>query len=211
MAQTVLNAAARQETGKGIARRLRREGRIPGVVYGHSGSKPLSVDAREFYKTFHAITESTIITLDVDSVPLDVLIKDYSEDIQTGKILHIDFYEIEQGKKLRTHIEIHLEGSPIGVREGGILEHSLYELEIECLPKDIPENVTVDISGMKTGDSLHVSDLVIPEEVRILNSLDQQVAAVVVPRAIEEEVSVEEEMEEEVAVIGEEEESDEEE
>lgn len=201
MEQKVLSATAREETGKGIARQLRRAGRIPGVVYGHDAPQALSVDEKDFFKAFNAITESTIIKLTVGSQERDVLIKTYDEDIRTGKILHIDFYEIERGKKLRTHIEVELVGSPRGVREGGVLEHSLYELEIECLPKDIPEHITVEIGDLETGHSLHVSDIVIPEGVRVLNSPEQTVVAVVMPKAIEEEETEEEEMED---VVGEE-------
>ncbi len=204
MAQKVLTAAARTETGKGVARKLRRDGRIPGVVYGHDTPQALSVDEAEFHRAFHSISESTIITLNVDSKERDVLIKDYDEDIRTGRILHIDFYEIERGKKLRTHIAVELVGSPIGVREGGILEHTLYELEIECLPKDIPEHLTVEIEHLATGDSLHVGDLTIPEGVRVLNMPEQTVVAITLPRAIEEPEEGEED--EVFNVVGEEEE-----
>lgn len=204
MDQKVLSATAREETGKGVARRLRREGRIPGVVYGHEAPQALSVDEKEFHKAFHSISESTIIKLKVDSHERDVLIKDYDEDIRTGRILHIDFYEIERGKKLRTHVEIELVGSPVGVREGGILEHSLYELEIECLPKDIPEHITVDVAGLETGHSVHVADIPVPEGVRVLNSAEQTVVAVTMPRAAEETVDEEEIEEEGAPVAGEE-------
>jgi len=204
MEQKVLSATARTEKGKGVARRLRREGRIPGVVYGHDAPQALSVDEKDFHKAFSEISESTIITLKVDTAERDVLIKDYDEDIRTGRIMHIDFYEIERGKKLRTHVGIELTGSPKGVREGGILEHSLYELEIECLPKDIPEHIVVEIGDLETGHSLHVSDIAIPEGVRVLNSPEQTVVAVAMPRAIEEEAVEEEGEEVEPEVIGEE-------
>jgi len=162
------------------------------------------VDEKDFHKAFSEISESTIITLKVDTAERDVLIKDYDEDIRTGRIMHIDFYEIERGKKLRTHVGIELTGSPKGVREGGILEHSLYELEIECLPKDIPEHIVVEIGDLETGHSLHVSDIAIPEGVRVLNSPEQTVVAVAMPRAIEEEAVEEEGEEVEPEVIGEE-------
>ncbi len=183
MAQLVLNGEARTGVGKGVARSLRREGRIPAVIYGHSEPLHLSISAREFHKTFHTISESTIFTVSVGKENREVLIKDYDEDITTGTIQHIDFYEIERGKKLRTHVAVELVGSAIGVREGGIVDHSLYEIEIECLPKDIPEKITFDITALKKEESVHVSDLTIPEGVKVLTHADQTIVSIVVPRA----------------------------
>jgi large subunit ribosomal protein L25 len=148
--EKTLNAEPRTETGKGIARRLRREGRIPAVVYGHEEPHALSVEAREFHREFHTVSESTLIKLKFPDGDREVLIKDYVEDIRTGAITHIDFYEVEKGRKVHTRIALELVGSPVGVREGGVLEHSLYEVEIECLPKDLPEHMTVDVSAWRT-------------------------------------------------------------
>ena len=192
MEQKILNAEARVETGKGVARQLRRDGRIPAVIYGHDEPEALSVEAREFHRAFHTVSESTLIKLKMGDRDRDVLIKDYSEDIRTGDILHIDFYEIERGKKLHTRIAIELEGSPIGVREGGVLEHTIYEVDIECLPKDLPGHLVIDVAALGTGDSLHVRDLVLPEGVRVLNSPDQTVVSVTIPRATADEVGEEE-------------------
>jgi large subunit ribosomal protein L25 len=185
--EKTLNAEPRTETGKGIARRLRREGRIPAVVYGHEEPHALSVEAREFHREFHTVSESTLIKLKFPDGDREVLIKDYVEDIRTGAITHIDFYEVEKGRKVHTRIALELVGSPVGVREGGVLEHSLYEVEIECLPKDLPEHMTIDVSGLENGTSLHVSDIVAPEGVVILNDPDQTVAAVAIPRATAED------------------------
>lgn len=195
MAKTVvLNGQPRTDMGKGPARRLRREGLIPAVVYGHTDPLHCSVSARDFYSTFHTVSESTIVTLAVGKEKREVLIKEYDEDITTGNVRHIDFYEIEKGKKLRTNIAIELEGSPLGVREGGILDHNLYQLEIECLPKDLPEHLIVDIGGLQLDDVLHVRDLTVPEGVRILTNPDQTVASIVKPRAaVEDEAEGDEE------------------
>ena len=199
----ILNAEPRTEIGKGAARRLRRAGRIPAVVYGHDEPQSLSVEAREFHKEFHTVSESTLIKLKFAKKSRQVLIKDYVEDIRTGDILHIDFYEVEKGRKVHTRIALELEGSPVGVREGGVLEHSLYEVDIECLPKDLPEHLVVDVSNLATGDSLHIGDIAVPPGVTILNDADQTVAAVTLPRA-----SIEQEEEDAAAaeptVIGEE-------
>jgi len=171
----------------------------------------LSVEAREFHKEFHTVSESTLINLKSPEGDRQVLIKDYEEDILTGNIIHIDFYEVEKGRKVHTRIALELVGSPVGVREGGVLEHSLYEVDIECLPKDLPEHMTVDVSGLDNGESLHISDVTPPPGVEILNEPDQTIAAVAIPRAV---VEAEDEEETDAAaeptVIGEEEEDEEE-
>lgn len=208
-AKVVLNGEPRTETGKGAARRLRREDRIPAVVYGHTDPLHCSISGRDFYKTFHTVSESTIVTLAVGNDKRDVLIKDYDEDIRTGIVWHIDFFEVELGKKLRTNIALEFTGSPKGTREGGVLEHHLYQIEIECLPKDIPEHLAVDVSDLGIDDSLHVSDLVIPEGVKVLTNEDQTVASIVIPRAVVEDEDEEAAEGTEPEVIGEKSEDDE--
>ncbi len=201
MEAKTLATALRSERKKGAARRLRRNGSIPAIVYGHGEPTAISINAREFATKFKYVSESTIITLDAGEQKFEVLIKDYQEDVVSGGILHIDFYEIEAGKAVRTHIPVHIEGSPKGVREGGILEHPLYELEIECLPKDLPEDIKIDVSALEIGDSLHIADLQPPEGVTILSNPDQVVALVSTPR-VEEEPEVAEEEEVEAAEEG---------
>ena len=198
MAQASLKARARTERGSGAAGRLRRSGRIPAVIYGHVAPRSVSVGAREFRKLLHSAAEGTIVTLDVDDAPVDVLIKDYDEDIRTGSVGHIDFYEIERGKKLHTHVSIELVGSSVGVREGGVLEHTIYDVDIECLPKDIPERITVDVSALQRGQSLHIRDLEPPDGVVILNSADQTIVSIAIPKQVEEES---EESEDEFAAV----------
>ena len=192
MEEKNLTAELRKEFKKGASRRLRKAGRIPAVVYGHDEPVSVSISGREFHKAFHTISESTLIRLAFDGKEKQVLVKDYQEDIIRGEILHIDFYEVEMGKALQTHVPIILDGSPVGVREGGVLEHGIYELEIECLPKDLPAEVHVDITELNIGDSLHVSDITAPEGVTILNNADQTVAVCASPRAMEEEIEAEE-------------------
>lgn len=206
-----LATAIRSERKKGAARRLRRNGRIPAIVYGSGEPTAVSIDEHEFSTTFKHISESTIISLNAENQSFDVLIKDYQIDVLTGRVLHIDFYQIEAGKAVTTHIPVHVHGSPVGVREGGILEHPLYEVEIECLPKDLPESLEVDVSNLAIGDSLHVGDVTPPEGVTITTSEDQVVALVSTPQAEEEPEEAEEGLEEGEVAEGEEEEASEEE
>lgn len=195
MEQKVLEATARTERGSAAARRFRREGRIPAVVYGHKEPIAISLSARDFSRLFTVVSENTLIDLQVDGESHPVLVKDYQSHPLTRAVSHIDFYEIERGKELRTHVPVHVHGSPIGVRSGGILEHGIHEVEVECLPKDLPEDYRLDISQLNTGESLHVSDLPALEGVRVLSSAEQVIVAVAHPR-VEATESEEEEAEE---------------
>ncbi|GHV67191.1 50S ribosomal protein L25 [Spirochaetia bacterium] len=179
MSQVILAARNRANAGSGAARQIRRQGRIPAVLYGRSG-KALSIDldALEFVNSVKHISESTIVKVDVDGKPYDAFVKDTQRNILDGNILHVDFYEVESGVALRAHVSIHIHGNPIGVREGGILEFPLHEIEVECLPKDLPERIDVDVSGLKVNQSLHVRDLQLAEGIRVISGVDQVVALV---------------------------------
>jgi len=183
-----LNVESRQGGGKAIAGRLRRDGKIPAVIYGHTSPTAIAVDAREFRNAFKRITENTIVELHMPGGVHEVLVKDYQRDNLTGQILHVDFYEFEKGKALRTRVPIRLEGNPVGVKEGGILETQLRELDVECLPKDLPEEIVLDISELALDRALHVSDLTLPPGVRVLLAADQ-VVCLVAHRKAEEEVA----------------------
>ena len=200
MKQIALSALDRPERKTSAARRLRREGKIPGIIYGHNEPIAVTLDARDFNTALKVISESQIIQLHVGDQTYDVLIKDYQEDILTGRIEHLDFFEIEAGVALRTHISIHLEGTPQGVREGGILSQPLHDVEIECLPKDIPDAYQIDISGLAIGDSVHVSDLPEVEGVNLLSSEEMVIALVTMPREEEEAETEEEALEGEAAM-----------
>lgn len=179
MAKHVVNAETRTEFGKGPVGRLRRAGKIPAIVYGAREPAPVTLDAVEFGRTFRHVTESTIISLKRDDDEHDVLIKAWDEDWRTGHLLHVDFYEVEAGKSLHTRIPVHIEGSAPGEREGGVLQTTLHEVEIECLPKDIPDHgIVVDVSELQIGDAVHLADIPVPEGVTFLTSEDQVVVQV---------------------------------
>jgi large subunit ribosomal protein L25 len=179
MSKVVLQAKNRQKMGSAESRRIRRDGRIPAVIYGRSG-KALSVDldSVEFIQGVKGISESTIVTVQVDGTSHDAFVKATQRNIINGKILHIDFYEVESGVALRAKVSLHLHGNPIGVREGGILENPMHEIEIECLPKDLPERIEIDISGLKVNQSMHVRDIPLAEGIRLLSNPEQVVALV---------------------------------
>ncbi|MDR2901353.1 MAG: 50S ribosomal protein L25 [Treponema sp.] len=179
MSQVVFAAKKRTDLGTGNTRRLRKAGRIPGVVYGRSGkSMSIDVDALEFTSGIKGISESTIVKLDIEGEAHEAFVKDTQWSIITGEVLHVDFYEIERGVMLRAKVAVHASGNPAGVREGGILELPTHEIEVECLPKDLPERIDVDIADLKVNQSIHVRDLKLGDNVKIITSGDQVIALV---------------------------------
>jgi large subunit ribosomal protein L25 len=183
-----LNVEMRQGGGKSVAGRLRTTGKIPAVIYGHTTPTSITVDAKEFRTAFKRITQNTIVALHLPGGVHEVLVKDYQKDNLTGQILHVDFYEFEKGKALRTRVPVRLEGNPVGVKEGGILESLMHALEVECLPKDLPEEIVLDISELALDRAMHVRDLKLPDGVRAVPAPDQ-VVCLVAHRKAEEEVA----------------------
>ena len=183
-----LNVQLRTDRRKTASGRLRRGGKIPAIVYGHTEPLAITVDAHEFRTAFRRITENTVVQLTMPEGVHEVLVKDFQQDHLTGRIVHLDFYEFEKGKALKTRVPIHLTGAPVGVKEGGILETLMRELEVECLPKDLPEEITLDISELGLDRAMHVRDLTLPANVRTLQTPDQ-VVCLVAHRKAEEEVA----------------------
>jgi large subunit ribosomal protein L25 len=187
--QANLQAATRRITGKGAARTLRREGKVPGVIYGHDRApEALTVDTAALNKMLVGISAGTTI-LDVaidDRAPVKALIREIQRDaLRPAQILHLDLYEVRADEKITLEVPVHLVGIPDGVRNfGGVLDHSLRDLEIEVLPSDIPEHVELDVTALTIGHSLFVRDISIPKA-RILNDPDTPVCTVVAPRTEE--------------------------
>ncbi len=187
MEQKTLSVVERTEFKKGPAKKLRSEGFIPAVVYGHTDPLHIAVKASEFAKKFKVVSENTVINLKLDGKDIEVLVKDVQEDIVTETIEHIDFYEFERGKTLRTHVPVHVTGHPVGVKEGGALEHKLHELEIECLPKDLPKAIEIDITNLAMGESIHVSQVQVAKGIKILDAETQTIVVVTAPKSAVEE------------------------
>jgi len=179
MNQVVFTARNRADLGSRNTARLRKQGRVPAVVYGQGGaSLPLDLDAIEFGKGIKGISESTIVKLDVEGTIREAFVKDTQHDIISGKIMHVDFYEVDSKKLVRARVPLHLVGVPVGVRDGGILENPVHELEVECFPRFLPEKVDVDVSELKPNQSIHIRDLKLGTDVRVLSSADQVIAVV---------------------------------
>ncbi|MDR0312619.1 MAG: 50S ribosomal protein L25 [Treponema sp.] len=179
MSQVVLSARNRAKEGSGEARRIRRAGKIPAVLYGRTGKAiSIELDAREFSTSTKNISESTIVKVDVEGKPYEAFVKDTQRNIQNGNILHVDFYEVESGVLLRAKVSIQLKGNAQGVREGGVLEFPLHEIEVECFPKDLPPRIELDISTLGVNQSIHVRDLALGEAIKVMTNSDQVIALV---------------------------------
>ncbi len=212
MAEISLHARKRTELGKQDVKRLRKAGSIPAVVYGKS-TEPFSlqISERDFFKLAHgehgSSLASILISLFIDddkSKKKMTLIKEIQHDPITGEVMHIDFHEISLTEKIHAHIPIVASGTSRGEKEGGIVDQTLRELEITCLPTDLPKEIKVDISDLGLHGSIHVRDLDLGDKVEVLTDKDLSIVSIVVPRVVEEVVEevLEKEEAEEPEVIG---------
>ncbi|HXF42005.1 MAG TPA: 50S ribosomal protein L25 [Blastocatellia bacterium] len=188
-----INANTREGVGKGPTRRLRVQGMIPAALYGEGGSSvAIAVNAKEIANILRSETgHNTIFKLSLphnDGEPANVIIKDYQVDPVRGRLLHADLLRLSMTTATRVSVSIEALGEPVGVKlEGGILELQLREIEVECLPGDIPEHLKVDVSNLHIGDHVSVADLVYDrDKVKLLVDEHQIVAGVLAPRMIEE-------------------------
>lgn len=198
MATVSFNATARSDVGKGAARTLRSKGQVPAVIYGHGREPmPLSLNARDLDKLLgHIQAESTVIEVSVGGTTAKTLIREIQRHPIKRQILHVDFQALVAGEKVIVSIPIVLNGVPEGVRlGGGVLDQTLRELEIEVDPANIPDHVELDIANMVIGDSLHVSDIVLPEGVTVQDDPETSVAVLAAPRAVIEETAAAEPVE----------------
>jgi large subunit ribosomal protein L25 len=191
MSQTISLPVERRKTGgKGAARQLRLRGQVPAVIYGRGRqSEALSLPQKELEHALAGIAaESTLFELAIDGTPVRALIREIQRHPYRPDIIHVDFYEIHAGEKVELDVPVRLVGSPDGVRNGGgVLDQLLREITIWVLPTDIPEHVDVDVTELRVGQSLHVSDLQI-SNAEILTEPTTAVCTVVPPRVEAEEV-----------------------
>jgi large subunit ribosomal protein L25 len=180
--------------GSANARRLRRDGRIPGVIYRDGAeARPVSLPKHEFEQLLHHHTsEHVMIQIQIEGKEESVLLKDVQHDAMTGGVEHVDLQEVAMDKKLHVEVPVELIGEAEGVKnQGGVLDHLLHEIEISCFPADIPESITVDVSAMKLGDILTVKDIPVDPKIAILTDADVGVAAISLPKVAEEPVAEE--------------------
>ena len=198
----VLNAQARSDVGKGASRRLRRQGKVPGIMYG-AGKEPTSVvfDHNELIlQLAHEAFYSHILTVKLDGKEEQAVLKDLHRDPIKIKIMHVDLQRVSATEEIRVHVPLHFLNEEVakGVKTGGgIVTHNVTEVEVACLPKDLPEFIEVDVVELDVNESLHLSDLKLPSGARLVElshgpEHDLPVVAIILPRGARDEAEGEE-------------------
>ena len=186
MEKIALTAQIREKAGKGVARGLRRNQMVPAVLYSHGKSMPIAMGDKDITKIFNTEGgEHALINLKLEggkgAADRLALIKDYQIDPISSRLIHVDLMEVAMNEKVKIEVAVHITGSAIGVKEGGIFQYGLRNLEIECLPGQIPDSIEVDISALKVNESIHVRDIKLAEGVKILSDPDATVATIQPP------------------------------
>jgi large subunit ribosomal protein L25 len=190
-----VEAEPREDFGKNTARRLRHAGRIPAVVYGGGGpSIPIAVDPRKISEILRSESgHNAIFTLDIrGKAPARVMLRDWQVDPVHGDLLHVDMVRVARDTRLKLKVPVHITGEAKGVKvQGGIFEFVLREVEVECLPEDIPDHITAEVTELTIGRNLRVADLPVGEKVKVLTDPARVVAHVVALKAEEEKPAAE--------------------
>jgi large subunit ribosomal protein L25 len=187
VAENALTAETREGSGKGVARKLRQKGQIPAVIYGRRrAAQSITVNPDALRKLLRGEAGlNTLIDLSLRGETSTVLVKGLERDPVRGTYLHADFYEVDLSQKVVVSVPIHLIGKAAGIEMGGILDHPLRELSIECLPREIPKSIDVDVTSLNVNESIHVSDLKLAAGLAIKTDGSLAVASVVLPQAEE--------------------------
>lgn len=189
MHQVNLAATARPGNGKGVARSLRREGRVPAVIYGHGRpAQSLSLEQAAVQRMLDVIGgETVLIDVAIDgAAPVKAIVREVQRNpVKRSEVIHLDLYAVVADEAVTVEVPVHLVGNPEGVRNhGGVVDHHLHRLSIRCLPADIPEHVNVDISALQVGQAIHVRDLKV-EKAELLHDGDVTVVGVLAARVEE--------------------------
>jgi large subunit ribosomal protein L25 len=210
MEKSILEAEVRETGSKKASKLVRNSGKIPGVYYSkHDTPIHLAVSEKAINPLVYT-AETHLVSLKVDGKEFDCVIKDIQFDPITDKVVHFDLIGLTSGETFQLEVPVQLHGTPVGIKEGGIIQHLIHKLEIECLPKDIPQRIDVDITELRIGDAIHVKDLTL-ENITLLNPEDSVIVSVAHPKVEKEpeegeEVTEEEPTEPEVIGKGKEEE-----
>ena len=189
---TKLEAERRDDSGKGVARKLRAAGRVPAVFYGHDQeATPLSVDAREMVHVLHTSGGSNVLLdLVVDGKPHLAMPREIQRDYIHNKLIHIDFLAVSRTETITVEVPVVEFGEAAGVKEGGVVEHHLRDLRVECLPQDVPDQLQVDITELNIGDMIHVRDVPVPAGITVLTNPEDAVLSVITPAALRTEAEL---------------------
>ena len=195
MQQARLDAQVRDDVGKGVARSLRRAGKVPAVLYGRKrGAVSLQIDDRTFQTLLRNYGSNVLINLVLgNDDEQTVIIKDLQRHPVKRNVLHADFQRISLDEKITTQVSIETVGTPVGVRDGGVLTITRRQVSVNCLPLDTPEFLRINVEDLSIGDSLRVSDIEIDDMIEILENEMTQIAAVIEPKVVLETITAEEE------------------
>jgi len=197
MAEVTLEVERREATGKEVAKKLRREGRVPAVVYGgHREPVAITVDRKSIseliQKSDHGVRSVFLLQMKGTDQQRHAMIKDITIDPISRKMMHIDFVRVLMDEKVRVTVPVHLNGTAIGVKEGGLLDWQVREIHVECLPNAIPDSIEVDVSPLGAHDYYRVKDLNLPADVKVFDDPERVVVGVTIARAEVTEVVAEE-------------------
>lgn len=208
-----LKAAQRQDLRSSATKQLRSEGQIPSVVYSKGGeAQAISVDNIELLKTVRDEGRNAVISLDIENdKTIDVMLHEYQTHPVRRDVIHADFYEFDASAEMDVSVALNLVGEASGVRAGGILQQPFYELEVRAKPKNIPEEITVDVSALEIGDSIAIADLPVSEEYEFIDEAETAIAVILPPAEEEEETDPTADVSLEPEVIGAKEEDEDEE
>jgi large subunit ribosomal protein L25 len=195
-----LTVQERESRGSAASRRLRENGLVPGVLYGNGGqAHPFCIKERELRRVLtgdHGLHAILDVVLEGQQKPHHAVLKEYQLDPTRARLLHIDLQEVRLDQAIHTQVVVELVGESEGVKEGGVLSQVNREVNVEALPMEVPDRLELDVSSMVIGDTLRVSDLRVPEGVKLLDDPETVLASVTPPTKIEEPEVVEEELEE---------------
>ena len=182
-----LVARSRTDAGKGVARKLRAAGSVPGVLYGHNATPiPIAVDAKDLTRILHTGAGSNVLVdLVVDGTEHLAMPREIQRDRLHDAFLHIDFLAVSRDERITVTVPIHVTGTAPGVKAGGVLEHLLWDVQVECLPGDVPERLDIDVSSLEIGDVLRVGDLVAPSGAIVVSNAEEPIVSVIVPQVRE--------------------------
>src|ERR1700733_12207886 len=197
MKSVPLTAFPRKQVQRAEVKKLRASGRVPATIYGRQ-AKPqnLEISAKEISDLIHhSVSENLLVDLSVENdarAKRLALVQEIQHHPLDGKVLHVDFHEVSENEKVTVQVPVETTGEAAGVKTGGgVLEHVLFKLKVRCLPKDLPEQIIVDVTALEIGNAIHISDIKAPEGVEILGDKHITVVAVAAPRAEEEGVGTE--------------------
>jgi large subunit ribosomal protein L25 len=197
MKSVALKAYPRTQVQRAEVKKLRAAGRVPATIYGrHAKPQNLEISAKEISDLIHhSLSENLLVDLSVENdarAKRLALVQEIQHHPLDGKVLHVDFHEVAENEKVTVQVPVETAGEAVGVKiGGGVLEHVLFKLKVRCLPKDLPEQIVVDVTNLEIGKSIHLGDLKVPEGVEVLGDKHISVVSVATPRTEEEAAATE--------------------